>query len=500
MSSTPIPNYDSEFCGKLPIHLINTIQPYGALLILDKDSLQVIQASENVDAIFGLPVTTLVRTELAPLLDKETLTFLKGLAAGPIADRIPGPWTIGNQRFLALHHVREKYILAEIEIHGYEEDNRSFINVFQGIKYSMSLIDAAKTPDEACKVAAREIKRISGFDKVMIYRFDKEWNGTVIAEEMEDDMESYYGFTFPASDIPRQARELYLKNPYRYIPDKDFLPVKLYPVMNPLTRGFVDLSDCNVRGVTSVHIEYLTNMGVTASMSTRILHNDNLWGLIACHHKTAREHSYELCSIFELLSHTISSRIFSLHNKEHHEGRNRLQDNYTRLVELIYEEKDLARGLPTLLSLFNAHGAILVQNGRIKAREGNIPDAGKLEELLLWLHTRQLSKLFSTDHLSGSFDRAANYIDTASGLLAIPAGKNKEDLLLLFRPEVIRTIDWGGDPGGRIVFEKDEKNYHPRHSFKLWRQIVGGSSAPWKEEELAVAETLRSFLYEYSDK
>lgn len=501
MSSTP--NYDSEFCGKLPIHLINTIQPYGALLVVDRTSLQVVQASENSQALFGVPVTQLVRTDLADHLAPATLQFLKDLAAGPNADRVPGLWTIGGKPYLSLVHVRDQYLLAEIEIKPYEDHQRSFINVYQDIKYSMSLIDAATTPVEACQVAAREIKRISGFDKVMIYRFDKDWNGTVVAEEMEEGMESFFGFTFPASDIPKQARDLYLKNPYRYIPDKNYQPVQIHPVMNPITRSFIDLSPCNLKGVAAVHIEYLGNMGVTASMSTRILLSDRLWGLIACHHRTARQFSYELCSIFELLSHTISSRIFSLHNTETHEGLKRLQESYTRVVEQVYENKNIAKGLfeeDSLLSLFNAQGAALIRRGKTIGRTGSIPDAAKLEELLLWLHTRQLSKPFATDHLAEHFDRASAYIDDASGLLAIPSEKGGEEYLLLFRPELKKTIDWGGDPGGRIVFEKGEKNYHPRHSFKLWREIVHGTSAPWKEEELTIAETLGSFLYEYSDK
>jgi len=499
MSSSP--NYDSEFCGKVPIHLINTVQSYGALLVLDRTSLQVIQASENVDQLFCRPVTEVIQTSIGDYLDAEAVSFLQQTAVNVM---IPQAWTIRDRQYLAFLHVKEKLVLVEVDLTPYhEEKQRSFVSLFQEIKYSMSLIDTAGTTTEVCGTAARELRRLSGFDKVMIYRFDEEWNGTVIAEEMQTGMESYMGFTFPASDIPRQARDLYLKNPYRFIPDRHYQPVRLHPVMNTLTHSFTDLSDCNLRGVASVHLEYLANMGVIASMSTRILHNEKLWGLIACHHRTAKPMSFELCSVFELLSQVISARILSLQNKEKHELTGKIQDDYTRLIEQVYANKNISDGLlkgdTTLLQLFDAQGAILVSNGIIHS-VGTVPDRETLRELTFWLHTRKKDGILHTEHLSGEFERAADYTDIASGLLAIPIHPEKDEYVLIFRAEAKKVIDWGGDPKERIIFEKDEKNYHPRHSFKLWRQIVSGASLPWKEEELAIGTTLRSFLYEFTGK
>ncbi len=502
MSSNP--NYDSELCGKVPIHLINTVQPYGVLLVIDRNSLEVIQVSENVDAVFEVGAKDLIQQNIGDYLNKTDLHFLKHVASGKNTDKIPQVWTIRGNRYLCLLHVKDNHILIEIELESHRDDTQhSFISIYQEIKYSMALIEKATTPTEVCGIAARELKRISGFDKVMVYGFDEEWNGTVIAEEMTEDMESYFGFTFPASDIPRQARELYLRNPYRFIPDRTYTPVKLYPVINPTTSSFIDMSDCNVRGVVAVHLEYLANMGVTASMSTRILNNDKLWGLIACHHKTTKSMPFELCSIFELLSNVISARMHSLQNKEKHDAKTATQEVYNRLVEQIYSAGNIQTGLldgeATVLQIFHAQGVALVRHGQITTK-GEVPDRDQLDELLLWLHTRQLNKPYHIDHLFTEFDRAASYMEHGSGLLAIPIFPEQEDYVLIFRPEVKKTIDWGGDPGGRIVFEKDGLNYHPRHSFKLWRQIVTGTSLPWKEEEISIAETLRSFLYEYASK
>ncbi|HVS96496.1 MAG TPA: GAF domain-containing protein [Puia sp.] len=502
MSSNP--NYDSELCGKVPIHLINTVQPYGILLVIARASLEVIQASENVAPIFGMPAQDLVGTAMEDHLDPTAIALLRQIAAADNTDRIPQMWSMKGEKHLSLLHVKEKYILAEVENQPFREaEQRSFVSIYQEIKFSMALIESATTTTAICSVAARELKRISGFDKVMIYRFDRDWNGTVIAEEREEDMESYAGFTFPASDIPKQARALYLRNPYRFIPDRNYQPVKIYPVINPVTQSFTDLSDCNVRGAVSVHLEYLANMGVTASMSTRILNNDRLWGLIACHHKTARPLTFQLCSVFELVSDFISARINSLYNKEKQEAHIRVRDIYARLLEQVYDSRDVYQGLlkrdASLLNLFDAQGAVIAHGGRLDC-EGLLPDRESLDELLLWLRTRRLTRTLHTDHLSGQFDRAAHYPDFASGLLAIPYHPEEEKYLLLFRPQVKKVIDWGGDPGERIVYEKDGLNYHPRNSFRQWREIVSGTSLPWKEEQLTVAENLKSFLYEYTSK
>jgi len=500
MSSNP--NYDSEFCGKLPIHLINTVQSYGALLVLERENLRIIQVSENVEQLFHQPVTALINTSIGDYVDDKAFTFLHQVAT---TDKIPQIWTIGGQRHLSLVHVKDNYILVEVEltIHN-EEQQRSFVSIFQEVKYSMSLIQSAASTVDVCKIAARELQRLSGFDKVMIYRFDEEWNGTVIAETIRRgvEMESYLGFTFPASDIPRQARELYLKNPYRFIPDSNYQPVRLYPVMNPLTRSFIDMSDCNVRGVAAVHLEYLANMGVTASMSTRLLHNDRLWGLIACHHRKARQLPFELCSIFELLSQVISARIHSLQNKEKHEFATHVQETYTRLVEQVYDRNDINKGLldgnTSLLHLFSAQGAAMIRDDKIFT-VGAVPDNEAIRELIFWLQTRRHDRILHTEQLSADFDKASDHIGIASGLLAIPINPARDEFVLIFRAEVKKVIDWGGDPSGRIVYE-DEKNYHPRHSFKQWRQIVNGAALPWKEEELMAGTTLRSFLYEFTNR
>ncbi|BAV09516.1 PAS fold-containing protein [Filimonas lacunae] len=497
-------NYDSEFCGSLPIHYINLVQPYGVLLVLDKQALTIVQASENADEIFEQPVDQLLQQPLYNFLDAVSIDILNKKLEGNIQEKIPVSLVIKGRKLLALVHSKEKYLLVELELLDHKSDGDiSFVDVYQDVKYSMAAIDQCRSIEDVCTTAARELKKLSGFDKVMIYYFDENWNGTVVAEEREEGMESYMGFTFPASDIPKQARALYLRTPYRFIPDRDYVPVKLYPVINPLTNSFVDLSDCNIRGVAAVHVEYLKNMQVVASMSTRIIHNESLWGLIACHHRTAKPMSYQECSVFELLSNVISAKIASLQNREQMNVAATISERRTQLVEQIYTSGSIVKGFEdsgdNLLSLFNAEGAVFLKEGHAVVK-GKVPDKEHLEDLGLWLNAKKLQQVFYHHHLSDVYEHAVEYTNIASGVLVIPVDNVKEEYLVVFRPEVVRTINWGGNPDDAIRFEPDAKNYHPRHSFRLWKQTVRNTSLPWKHEEVQVAESIRSFIYEYTTR
>lgn len=493
-------NYDSEICGSIPIHQINLIQPYGALIVVQEASLEVLQVSENVTEAFGLPFEEVVGMKLDELVSKEAIHDLKLKLNSAKEETIPATWNINGRAILALVHRRGAQLLVEIDL--VRENNResSFVEVYQDIRYAMSLVQSASSIKEVAETTARELKRISGFDKVMVYSFDKHWNGTVLAEAMEPGMESYLGFTFPASDIPPQARLLYLRSPYRFIPDRDYKPVKLYPIINPGTQSFIDLSSCNVRAVPAVHIEYLKNMNVAASMSTRILSGDKLWGLIACHHRTAKAITFEMRSMFEMMSNVVSSRVQNVQLSEVHALDLLLRENYKDIIEEAYRNENIAEvllnGKPDLLQLFNAQGAAITRKGMLYTR-GVTPDHESINELILWLHTRHLKSTFHTDSLSEHYDNASAFKKEASGLLVIPLNAAQDEYILVFRSETLRTINWGGDPNERIQYSTDKKNYHPRNSFAMWQELVEGTSAPWRDEEVAVAENLRSFIFEF---
>lgn len=494
-------NYDSEFCGSLPLHHVNMIQPHGYLLVLNRQTLTIIQVSENINEVLQKAAPEVINTPLGNYMSDEQLKRLESKFI--TEDKVPLTLTLNGQQILVLAHAKDKYIILELE-KAQSDLERSFVNVFQEVKYSMAAIDAATSIQEACDTAIHELKKISGFDGIMMYRFDENWNGTVIAEEKEEGLEHYLGLTFPASDVPKQARHLYLKNPYRLIPNRDYTPVRLYPVLNPMTHSFTDLSDCNLRSVAAVHIEYLESMHVVASMSIRVICNEKLWGLISCHHKTAHYLNFELCSMFELLSGVISNKITSIINKEEYDFVNTLQSKRLLLTEQIYAEGNVVKGLfngeaESILDLFKATGAAISTGGKLETT-GQVPDTEYLDNLLLWLQGKGINKIFATDHLSDAHDEAIAYTDVASGMLVIPVDSHNGDYIICFRPEGVHTINWGGDPNKAINFESDGKTYHPRNSFKLWQETVKHTSAPWHAQELDVAETLRSFIFEFKTR
>ncbi len=262
------------------------------------------------------------------------------------------------------------------------------------------------------------------------------------------------------------------------------------------------MSDCNVRAVAAVHVEYLKNMKVGASMSVRLMNRGELWGLIACHHKTARNIDSQLCATLELLSAIISARINALQLQSYFDYNTKLNTRYTQVIGNIYRFNDVAGGLmagediPELMRMTHAGGMALLLNGKLHTA-GDVPDKAQIEDLALWLHLKDPKRVYHTDSLSAEFELPGHLHETASGLMAIPLQAQQDEYILLFRKEFIQTTSWGGNPEERIFFDKDPQIYHPRHSFKLWQEHVKGFSRPWQPEEIQAAENLRSFLFEF---
>lgn len=497
-------NYDSDFCGSLPLHHINLIQPHGYLLVIKASDLSILQTSENASDIFGKNVQQVIGNSFADYIQADQADALRLRFQTGLADKVPVSFTIDKdnqiREYVGIVHVKEDYLIIEM---GNAEEERPFHRVFQDLKYIMARINAATSVKEASSITVKELKQLSGFDRILMYQFDEEWNGTVIAEEMEEGMDSYEGLRFPASDIPRQARELYKRNPYRLIPAREYTPVRIYPVINPATHTFIDLSDCNLRAVPAVHLEYMANMKISASMSIRVMWNDKLWGLISCHHRDPKYLSYEMCAVFELLSSVISTKISSIQNNEEMQFVNVLQNKRSDIIDAIYAGNSLEEGLLSgdinIGELLNGDGIAIFYRGKFQTR-GNVPEKEELNNLIYWLQSKSGDNVYHTSALPAEYDQAYQFYSIASGLLSIPINASKGEYVLVFRPEVIKTVNWGGNPENAINFEEGGKKYHPRNSFGIWQETVKQTSLPWRPEELSVADNLRSFIFEYTTK
>jgi chemotaxis family two-component system sensor kinase Cph1 len=494
---------ETEYCGKVPLHQTNQIQPHGAVLVIETDSLTILQASENINALLGSNASAIVNTSLDRYISAEQTGNLKKLLLGSADEKTPLVLNVNDKTILSLFQPQRPYFIMEMAAIDAQEEQSSFVDFYQEVKQVMKILDTARTTEETCTIVARELKRISGFDKIMIYQFDEDWNGAVIAEEKEEGMESYLGLKFPASDIPKQARDLYQKSPYRLIPNVDYKPEKLYPLINPLTHAFTDLTPSNLRSVAAVHLEYLRNMNVAASMSTRILKEGQLWGLISCHHRTPKYVSYQGCSVFEMLSAVVTAKLSAVQYYDAYHHKTDLQVKLGKVMELVYAKTDLMSGLidsqQQLMALLGADG-IAITNTNQTELTGVTPSRHEIEELVYWLQTNQVQNVKQYPNLSEAFENASAYAKTSSGLLCIPIAMEKGFYLLAFRSEEVQKIDWGGNPNEAVQFGKDHKNYHPRNSFKLWQEAVYNKSIPWDEEQMQLAQNIKTFIQEYALK
>lgn len=491
-------NYDSAFCGSLPLNFINTVQPYGLLLALERDTLCIRQTSENAEFLFALPVANVVNQNLSEFIPPAEFQRIQNkLHHSQLKDRIPLHFTFAGKKSLAIAHFQKQMILLEIE--PQDTDVSDFASVYEEIKYIVALLKEAKNASHLLEIATQEIKKLSGFDKVMIYQFGPDWNGNVVAEQKEENMDSYLGLRFPASDVPKQARDLYLKNPYRWIPEATYVPVKLHPVLNPITFTFTDLADCNLRGVAPVHLEYLRNMRVGASMSTPIVKNDQLWGLITCHHQTPRLIHHDIRCAFELLSTLISTQLAAKEKEEVLVLGAQLDGVQAQLYKQMIAGPTFIDGLlsrsVTLLELLMVEGVAITFEDKIY-KLGNVPPENHIKEMNYWLKINKINKVYATDTVDNSIDINYKHKDVASGFIAIPIHPRKNEYIIGFRPEVIQNVAWGGDPNSAIQFEKDKKTYHPRHSFAVWQETVQNTSTPWQSVELEAAETLQNTIKE----
>lgn len=497
-----ITNYEAEFCGKVPLNLTNLIQPHGVLLVVDQKDFRILQLSENASEIFGTNFKDVVSRSLFDFMWAKQAEKFKERFEQKFKGKLPFSVSLPTGDYLASVQSLDQWLIVEIEKEKRSQGNTdSFLDIYQELKYAMTAVEAAASTAEACDVAVRELKRISGFDKIMIYRFDQDWNGDVIAEIRQEEMDAYLGLKFPASDIPKQARDLYQRTPYRLIPNVDYTPVKLYPVLNPLTNAFTDLSNSNLRSVAGVHLEYLKNMNVVASMSTRILIDDQLWGLIACHHRTAKYLSFEMCSVFELLSNVISAKISAAQKQDLFTYKSSMQTIYADVLEDVYKEENLSHSFfkkqQELLKLLSADGIAFANNHQILSF-GQVPEEVDIAEIVLWLQSNTVNGVFHQARLASVFEPAEKYTALASGILALPIQPERGSYIIAFRPEALQKVNWGGNPNDAVQFESDGKRYHPRNSFSQWQQTVKQTSIPWKSEEIEVAENFRNFVLEYT--
>lgn len=499
MPPTP-PELDLSQCDREPIHLLGGIQPHGVLLAFREPDLVVAVASANTEPLLGLSPQALLGQPITRVLDAPALHRVHaGTAAGPV--RV----TVRGRACSALLHDSDGLAVLELEpLTG--EDARAEEDALAAVHQLVSPLSRARGTSSLLQATADAVRALTGFDRVMVYRFHADWHGEVVAESRAEGVDGFLGLHFPASDIPAQARALYTRNPLRLIADVGARPVAMVPPVLPGSGRPLDLSGAALRSVSEVHLEYLRNMGVAASFSVSLLKDGALWGLIACHHLSPCHVSAARRQACEVLARLLSLQLSAEERGAEAASRARRAHLQGQLVTRLGEGPTLAVALEAhgelLLELTGATGVALLLGdalgpdaGEAPLLFGRTPAEGEVRALAAWLASdSRLGATFQTERLGASFPPLAARADVAAGLLAVRLDPEAPRFVLWFRPEVALTVTWAGNPHKPARPEPGQARLYPRGSFAAWREEVRGASAPWKPADVEAAESLRGAL------
>jgi light-regulated signal transduction histidine kinase (bacteriophytochrome) len=502
MVETPaeLTSFDLTNCDREPIHIPGLIQPHGVLLVLREPDLDIIQMSRNTQAILGQAPEELLGQPLAGCLPPAGMQQIQQCLAADFEGTNPLDLTLereaGTLIFDGILHRWDQVVLLELEPRV-AIPAPDFFDFYHQVKDPIARLQKAPTLLAMCQVAVKEIRRITGFDRVMVYRFDDDGTGVVIAEDTDQD-HPYLDLHYPASDIPQQARHLYTQNWLRLIPDAHYHPVGLMPEHNPVTGQPLDLSQAVLRSVSPLHLEYLENMGVTASMSISLLQNQQLWGLIACHHSSPQYIPYAIRTICEFIAQVMSAELMNKAAQADIDHRHQIRGLQAHIIEALSKADTFFTGMVALqselLALVDATGAV-VCHGEQSFEVGATPSQEAVRSLLEWLKPHLQKGIFATRSLPQLYPPAQAYQGIASGLLALEISRLHHNYILWFRPEVIQTVNWGGNPHKPVeVAEDGELRMSPRQSFALWQEEVKGTALPWQPYEVEAVSELRNLI------
>ncbi|MCV0382648.1 MAG: GAF domain-containing protein [Erythrobacter sp.] len=490
--------YDLTNCDREPIHELGHIQDFGALMALTGDWL-VAHRSANFARISGLRDNPEPGVPLDSLLLPEAARQIRQKASLLVEDDdVERLFDIAlfdrETTFDCAIHASGRYTIIEIEPHT-EDFHGAQMRMLQPV---MRKLDDAGTLEDQGQIAAEELRRILGFDRVMLYRFLADGSGDVIAEAKAENLESFLRLRYPHTDIPQQARALYLRNRFRIISDVKADPVPIEPGVS-MNGEPIDLSMSTLRAVSPIHIEYLRNMGVGASLSISVVVDGKLWGLFACHHYSAKMLSYPLRTGAELFS-ALFSLVVERTLKQTQATFQRVGQNlHDKLMRAVMGGQTLVESLPELRPIIQRaipnDGASVFVDGVYDLR-GSGPSEEQFRALVPMLNSAASSRVIAVDNLAEKFPRSDAFPSAAAGALIIPISRSPRDYFILWRRELKQQVTWAGNPAKPIETGPNGDRLTPRKSFEAWQQSVEGRSADWTDMELQIAESLRVTLLE----
>ncbi len=481
-------------CEDEPIRVPGSIQQHGFFLLVDSSFEKVLVASENAERFLQQPLKLILGARLDAILGREVLLALETIRNSRQNERHAlvtylGSFRIGDDQFSVMAHCIGSTQALEFEqqdrLVGAEMMNSIITNF-------VAALGRLQNTQDLCDALTEQIAELTGFDRVMVYSFDDEGHGTVLSEVNNGRLPSYLGLRFPGSDIPQQARELYVLNTTRIIPDASYTPS---PLRGSTTRPVaqLDLSLSVLRSVSPIHLQYMRNMGTAASMSVSIVLDGKLWGLVGCHHSSPKTVPYLIRSACDMLTKMAATQLTKFQATTRLNEMMHFHSAQRDLLTVLVGEQNYVAGMlrqsRALLRITNATGIAVLVDGQFSS-EGQVPDEASLERLSKWLDEDESRAVFASSHLASVLPWTQSISKLASGLLAVRISSVQRRYVMWFRPEVVSTVHWAGEPTKLHA----ETQLTPRTSFGMWKEIVHGRSEPWTAMEIESATEFRAAL------
>lgn len=506
---------DLTTCDREQIHIPGMILPHGAMLVIDPATMIIEQVAGDTLSLLGRDAPSLAGQDVSGLFNPQQVGRLRELLQGSSLSRSrhlldPLMRVVPDRPIDASVHLSSGALVIEVE--NADLADRNAVDPLACVQEMFDGLRDGPDLQAFCQLAAERVRAVAGYDRVMVYRFMPDDSGWVFSEARRDDIAPFLDLHYPASDIPKQARALYTTSWLRLITEVDYTPAPLMPSINPRTGLPLDMSHAILRDVSPIHREYLRNMGVDASMSISIIYQGKLWGLITCHHYTPRRLPRHLRAVCELFGSMFSLQLEVRLRAEQLEARLLSREALSSIMQALADEDDYAAGLVAqqrVLLDYVAAGGLAMRAGQAQGGVairvnsgitalGNTPNDDQIGALTEWLttHMGDFEGVYSTDRLSEEFPPAEAYADVASGLLAVSVSREPRDFVLWFRPEVVRSVRWGGDPRKPVEVGPNGIRLTPRKSFEAWSETVRARSTPWTPSENDAAFDLRVSLLE----
>ncbi len=498
---------DLTNCDREPIHIPGSIQPHGVLLVVDRQGLSIEQAAGDTRLLLGIDPERLIGLELSTLLDSETLAFVAAQLDGPAVRvspvvRLGAALRTGAPIQDLTFSAEGRTVLVEFE--PARRAPSSAADPIAHLNVLLSSLAETSTVDECCAAVAVALRGAAGFDRSMVYRFQPDESGVVIAEDLEPGLEPYLGLHYPASDIPKQAREMYKRKWLRAIPDVNYVPANLRPPRNSRSTSPIDMSNCSLRSVSPIHLEYLRNMDTAASLVMSVVCSGRLWGLLVLHNRAPRYVAADLRVACETFAKVFSLQIEAKTLLQQSNKRAAARGIREAVVSRLSGAADLAAELSSpevmaeLLRCVDATGVAVCLSGKLRTF-GTVPADADITQMMQWLHGVDRPD-YSTDRLAAVYPPAAAYSDRVSGLLAVALTRSARDYVLWFRAEYETTVRWAGDPSKPVIVGNHGARLTPRGSFAEWRRLERMHSVPWSEVEMEAADALRINLLDVTQQ